>query len=128
MQIKVDEDLPKHVSVLLRANGYDTLSVVEQKMSGWKDDVLWWHIQAEGRFLITADKGFADIRVYPPGTHHGVMLLRPDQDGINPIIELIERVLRGYDLSTFFGAVVVVTPRGVRVRGKGEASAGEVID
>ena len=31
---------------------------------------------------ITTDKGFADVRIYPPGTHASVMLLRPDQDGI----------------------------------------------
>ena len=98
MQIKVDEDLPRQVVALLREKGYQADSVVEQGMAGWKDAELWRRLQAESRFLITADKGFADIRTYPPGSHWGVMLLRPDQDGIRPTVELVEKVLQNYDL------------------------------
>jgi predicted nuclease of predicted toxin-antitoxin system len=116
VQIKVDEDLPRQVVALLRENGYQADSVVEQAMAGWKDIELWRKIQAERRFLVTADKGFADIRNYPPGTHAGVMLLRPDQDGIRPTVELIERVLQSYDLNVLSRTITVVTPRGVRVR------------
>lgn len=116
MQIKVDEDLPRQVVALLREKGYQADSVVEQGMSGWKDVELWRKLQAESRFLLTADKGFADIRIYPPGTHSGVMLLRPDQDGIRPTVELVEKVLQMYDLTTLAGRTTVVTPRGVRVR------------
>lgn len=116
MQIKVDEDLPRLVVILLREKGYQSDSVLEQGMSGWKDADLWQSIQVEGRFLVTGDKGFADIRFHPPGSHPGIMLLRPDQDGIRPILELLEKVLRTYDLTALAGTVTVVTPRGVRVR------------
>lgn len=116
MQIKVDEDLPRQVVTLLRERGYQADSVVDQAMSGWKDAELWRRIQTENRFLITADKGFADIRVYPPGTHAGVMLLRPDQDGIRPTVELIDKVLQSYDINALAGTTTVVNPRGVRVR------------
>jgi len=85
MQIKVDEDLPRQVVTLLRKKGYQADSVVDEAMSGWKDAELWRRIQTESRCLITADKGFADIRSYPPGTHAGIILLRPDQDGIRPL-------------------------------------------
>jgi hypothetical protein len=114
--IKVDEDLPKAILQLLSIAGYAALSVYEQGMAGWKDPELWERIQAEERFLITADKGFADIRHHPPGTHQGVMLLRPDIDGIRPLVELLQLVLYKYDLNDLIGAVCVVTPRGIRVR------------
>jgi predicted nuclease of predicted toxin-antitoxin system len=116
VQIKIDEDLPKQVVALLHEHGYQAESVVEQGMSGWKDGQLWRKIQAEKRFLVTADKGFADIRSYPPGTHAGVMLIRPDQDGIRPTVNLLAKVLHSYDLSTLVGKTTVVTPRGIRVR------------
>lgn len=61
MKIKVDEDLPKRVAALLREQGHQADTVVEQGLSGWKDAELWHKIQAEGRFLVTADKGFADL-------------------------------------------------------------------
>jgi predicted nuclease of predicted toxin-antitoxin system len=116
MRIKVDEDLPGQVVHLLRASGYDASSVTEQGMGGWKDPELWQAVQREKRFLITADKGFGDIRQYPPGTHAGVLVLRPDQDGIEPVLRLLQQVLSTGSLKAFSGALVVATPRGLRIR------------
>ena len=116
MRIKVDEDLPKLAAQMLRNKGYEAVSVFEQGMGGLKDPPLWQAVQSERRFLVTADKGFADIRFYAPGTHAGVLLLRPDQDGIRPIMELLERVLASYTLETLAEAVTVVTPRSIRIR------------
>jgi predicted nuclease of predicted toxin-antitoxin system len=120
MRIKVDEDLPRAATQMLRDRGYEAASVAEQGMGGWKDPDLWRNVQAERRFLVTADKGFADIRFYAPGTHAGVMLLRPDEDGIRPVVELLERVLVNYNLEDLARTVTVVTPRGIRIRRAGE--------
>lgn len=68
MSLKVitDENLPGRAVQFLKEHGYDAASVVELGMSGWKDSQLWIAVQNDERFLITADKGFGDIRVYPP--------------------------------------------------------------
>ena len=116
MRIKVDEDMPKAAVRLLRLRGHDAISVVQQGMGGTKDPSLWQAVQSKRRFLITADKGFGDIRRYPPGTHLGVMLLRPDQAGIRSVLALLEQALTAYDLEALAGTVSVVTPRGIRVR------------
>jgi predicted nuclease of predicted toxin-antitoxin system len=116
MQIKVDEDLPNLAVKALVERGYQAKGVYEQGMSGWKDHQLWQAIQEEELYLVTADKGFADIRHYPPGKHGGIMLLRPDQDGIKPVLQLLGAVLEQYDLNILVGTITVVTPRGVRVR------------
>ena len=116
MRIKIDEDLPNAAAELLRQRRYEANTVVGQGMGGWKDPELWRAVQHEGRFLITADKGFGDIRTYPPGTHAGVLLLRPDEDGIGPILELLEVVLDRIGLEELKGAITVVTPRGIRSR------------
>ena len=55
-KIKVDEDLPAAITRMLKAGDYDAVSVLEQNMGGLKDPPLWQAVQAEGRFLITADK------------------------------------------------------------------------
>jgi len=116
VRIKVDEDLPRAALRMLHDRGYEADSVVNQGLGGLKDPPLWRAVQAEQRFLVTADKGFADVRFYPPGTHAGVLLLRPDQDGIQPVLELLELVLASYDLKALARAVAVVTPRGIRIR------------
>ncbi|MFZ5909146.1 MAG: DUF5615 family PIN-like protein [Chloroflexota bacterium] len=116
IKIKVDEDLPRLAASVLREHGYDAANVIEQGMGGWKDPQLWEAVQAEKRFLITADKRFANIQIYPPGKHPGVLLLRPDQDGIRPLMTLLERVMQSYQLDELEGTITVATPRGIRVR------------
>ncbi|MCJ7618601.1 MAG: DUF5615 family PIN-like protein [Anaerolineae bacterium] len=116
MRVKVDEDLPNGVVQMLRDRGHEAVSVADEGMGGARDPVLWLAVQAEKRFLVTADKGFGDIRTYPPGTHAGVLLLRPDQAGVRPTLQLLERALAAYDLEALAGAVSVATARGVRIR------------
>jgi len=116
MHIKVDEDLPLVAAEWLQTKGYQASTVVDQNMGGWKDTPLWEAVQAEQQFLLTADKGFADIRTHPPGTHSGILLLRPDDDGIRPILDLLEDILEGVDLESLADTVAVATPRGLRVR------------
>ncbi|MEW6668597.1 MAG: DUF5615 family PIN-like protein [Thermodesulfobacteriota bacterium] len=94
MRIKVDEDLPRGVAEAVRGVVPDTLTVIEEDLSGILDPALWETVQKEQRFLITGDKAFANIKRYPPGTHSGVLLLRPDEDGIPQMLLLIQDVLR----------------------------------
>jgi predicted nuclease of predicted toxin-antitoxin system len=116
MKIKIDEDLPKDIISLLHEAGYDASGVFEQGMGGWKDPALWKFIQSDNRFLVTADKGFGDIRVYPPGSHNGILVLRPREDGIGPLISLMQRLLSAYSLEELTGSVTVVNPRSIRIR------------
>ena len=116
MHVKVDEDLPRAIVQMLSDRRYEAASVLQQGMGGWKDPDLWQAVQTENRFLVTADKGFADIRLHPPGSHAGVLLLRPSQDGIRPVTELLKRVLASYTLEDLAGTVTVATSQGIRIR------------
>ncbi len=117
MHFKIDEDLPREVAELLRGKGYESSTVLEQSLGGIKDPALWQIVQQHGQFLITADKGFGDVRRYPPGSHGGVLLVRPTEDGIRPLLDLIRQVLTTLpDLRTLEGLVAVVSPHGIRVR------------
>lgn len=118
LKVAVDEDLPRKATSLLKERGYDVLSVIQLGLGGWKDPQLWIAVQKDERFLVTADKGFGDIRAYPPGEHFGVLLLRPDEDGIRPMLELLEQVLDSYKLEDLVGTITVATPRGIRMRKK----------
>jgi predicted nuclease of predicted toxin-antitoxin system len=113
---KIDQDLPKGVAEAVREVVLDTLTVIEENLSGILDPRLWEIAQKEERFLITGDKAFANIKQYPPGTHAGVLLLRPDEDGIPQMIQLIRDVLNLGVLESLGGSTAVATPRRMRVR------------
>lgn len=106
---KIDEDLPRQIADLLIAHGHDAATVVGQGWQGVSDEVLWPRVQDERRWLITADKGFADLRRHPPGSHAGVILLRPQEESRRAYLELAAIALARLKLDELAGAVVVVT-------------------
>jgi predicted nuclease of predicted toxin-antitoxin system len=116
IRIKVDENLPEQIADLFNAHGYDALTVGDQGWRGLADDELWRRIQAEGRWLVTADKEFGDIRRYRPGSHAGLILLRLSQESRAEYLRLAGRVPTQIKLDEINGAIVVVTERGIRVR------------
>ncbi|HWO87473.1 MAG TPA: DUF5615 family PIN-like protein [Stellaceae bacterium] len=101
---------------VIDCSGHDTATVVEQGWQGTPDNILWSLIQSERCWLITADKGFADLRRYPPGSHWGVILLRAPEESRRAYMELVSLMLDRVDLDRLGGAVVVATGRGVRIR------------
>ena len=115
-RLKVDENLPREIAELLNAHGCDAVTLLDQGWNGMADDDLWERIQAEGRWLVTADKEFADLRRFPPGTHAGVVLLRSDEEGLDDYLRLAGAAVERFELDEIAGAVVVVTKRGVRIR------------
>ncbi|NEQ41300.1 MAG: hypothetical protein F6K40_35915 [Okeania sp. SIO3I5] len=76
MLIKLDENLSITHANFLRNEGYDCERVTDEGLSGEDDQVVWQQVCAEGRFFITLDLDFSDIRRFPPGTHPGILLLR----------------------------------------------------
>jgi uncharacterized protein (DUF433 family)/predicted nuclease of predicted toxin-antitoxin system len=116
VRLKVDEDLPRQIADMLNALGRAAVTVLGQGWSGVSDDVLWRRIQAEGRWLITADKGFANLRKYSPGDHAGVILLRSAEESRRDYLDLAATALERVDLDEIPGAVVVITRRGIRIR------------
>jgi predicted nuclease of predicted toxin-antitoxin system len=115
-RLKIDENLPKEIAELLNARGYDAVTVRDQGWTGSADDDLWQRIQTEGRWLVTADKGFADVRLYPPGTHAGLLLLRANEEGLEEYLRLAAKAVERLPFDELSGAVVVISDRSVRIR------------
>ncbi len=101
---------------MLISHGHDVATVVGQGWQGVSDDVLWPRVQNERRWLITADKGFANLRRHPPGSHAGVILLRAQEESRRTYLELAALALERLKLDELASAVVVVIYRGVRIR------------
>lgn len=114
--IKVDEDLPALIADMLNARGHNAVTVLQQGWQGIADDELWVRVQAERRWLITADKAFGDLRRHPPGSHAGVILLRASEQSRRAHLELAATAVDRLDLNELAGSVIVATERGVRIR------------
>ena len=115
LRFKVDEDLPAEIAALLRDARHDAMTVHEQSLSGTTDGDLWPIVQREGRCLVTADKGFADARQHPPGTHAGIVLLRHPHESRAGYLQLMRAFLASGKIEVTAGAITAVTPDMVRV-------------
>ena len=115
-RLKLDEDLSPFVAIPFVAAGHDVATVLEQGWSGLKDHELWARVNVEQRMLITADKGFGDIRAYRPGQHAGIVVLRPDRESLLDYRSLAELLVERHRLDDLVGCLTIVTPRGVRIR------------
>ncbi len=93
-----------------------TFTVLEQGWGGLKDNELWPRIRSEAIFFVTADKGFGDLRVYPIGSHAGILLLRPARERRSDFVSLVEFVLDKNSLESLSGCLVVATVQRIRIR------------
>lgn len=85
MKIKLDENLPERLVAELQQLGHDVDTVCAEHLAGRDDDEIWQAAQSAGRFLITQDLNFSDVRRFAPGTHAGLLqvrLARPGRDAL----------------------------------------------
>ena len=120
MLVKVDENLGRsHVALLLEA-GHQADRVHDQGLSGEADSVIWEQVFGEGRFFITMDLGFADVRRYRSGSHPGILLLRARNRSRSAVLQVLERVLREGLLDALRGCLVVADEIQTRIRWRTE--------
>jgi len=116
MKIKLDENLPTDLVEALAHLGHDVDTVFQESLRGKDDPTVWKTTQAAGRFLISQDLYFSDIRTHSPGTHHGVLLVRLVDPSRESMTKRIVEVFEKEDVSEWAGCNVVATNQKIRVR------------
>lgn len=116
MKLKLDENLPARLIPQLSQLGHDTDTVPQEGLGGKLDREVWDAAQASGRFLITQDLDFSDIRRFAPGTHHGLLLVRLRAPGREALARRIQGLFQAEPVGSWKRAFVVVTDHKIRVR------------
>ena len=113
----IDEDMPRSTAVALRQAGYRAEDVRDLGLRGHTDQEVFECAQALRAVLVTADKGFANVLRFPPGSHAGIVVVRvpnelPTQEVNRELLRALAD-LEGRDLN---GILVIVEVGRVRVR------------
>ena len=116
LRLKLDENMPQRVESALRDLGVDVETARYEGLAGATDPVLLAACTAEDRVLVTLDLDFADMRVYPPGSHPGIWVLRPAQQTFNAILSLVHSGIRLASVERTSGQLWVIDQRQVRIR------------
>ena len=116
MRFKIDENLPAEVAELLREEGHEANTVLEQGLGGRGDPDIASACQREHLVLITLDTDFSDIRSYPPENFAGLIVLRLRQQDKTHVLELISRLIPMFSAEPLTGRLWIVEEERVRIR------------
>ena len=116
MKLKLDENLPHDLAAELGRRGNNVHTVVEEQLAGESHPVVVAAATDEGRMLLTLDRGIGDLRRYPPGSHAGIVVLRPAAQDPDNILSLIDRLMRTHQFDDLRSCVIIVEPRRIRIR------------
>ena len=116
MKVKLDENIPSRLKNVLEKRGHDVHTVADEGMVGFEDNDVWKQVCSEERFLITQDLDFSDVRIFEPGTHSGILLIRLKEPGANAIVEKVSLILNTESLEDWARCFVVLTENKLRIR------------
>lgn len=117
MKIKLDENLPIRLADLLNGMGHDADTVLDESLVGYDDVSVWNAVQDAGRFFITQDLDFSDVRMFTPGHHHGLLLVRLREPGRQALLNRIATIFSSEHVENWAGCFVVATDHKVRIMG-----------
>jgi predicted nuclease of predicted toxin-antitoxin system len=115
VKIKLDENLPESLVAALAKLNHDADTVLQEGLAGHDDSDVWAAVQAEGRFLITQDLDFSDVRKFQPGTHHGLLLVRLPDAGRLSLHRRILEVFSSEDVESWARCFVVLSEHKLRI-------------
>jgi len=116
VRIKLDENLPRSAETVFDAAGHEVDTVEDEGLGGAADPSVARAATEAGRLIVTLDRGFGDIRRYPPGSHAGIVVLRVDDHSASAIVEALTVLVSSTDLESLKKCVAVYRDGELRVR------------
>lgn len=77
---------------LMRDLGLEVHRAQDLGLRGAKDREIFLEAQRREAVLVTNDRGFGDVRLYPPSSHFGIIVLKMEPDPEK--VEAVHRVLK----------------------------------
>ena len=114
MRLFADENFPKPIVQMLRAEGHDVLWARTHRQ-GWKDSALLERAESESRLMLTLDKGFWQIAVQRrvPLEHSGVVLFRvhpATKENLDPLVRVFVEAIWAWA-----GHISIIAAGGIKV-------------
>jgi predicted nuclease of predicted toxin-antitoxin system len=116
MRFKLDENLPEVVATELIALGHDAATCAQEGIAGTGDASIASHSVSEQRIIITYDLDFSDVRLFAPGTHPGIFVLRLRSQDIDSTQAALARLFATTRESDLTGNLVIVEDHRIRIR------------
>jgi len=116
LKFKIDENLPIEAANIFTKSGYDAETVFYEGLKGSSDKEIINLCRKEGRILVTLDLDFSDVRVYPPGSVSGFIILRIADQSADIILSVLEKLMSQMKKENPSGKLWIVEETRIRIR------------
>lgn len=115
MKIKLDQNLSIHLREVLAALNHDVDTVFDEGLTGVDDVAVLQAASSQDRILFTLDTDFLNLKVYPPGTHSGIVVFRPPRQGALTLAKFVKAFVLSSDLRRHHRRTTIVERTRTRV-------------
>ena len=118
MKFLIDADLPRVANDAVRKFGHEAVDVRDVGLRKAPDSQIARYAQEHALCLLTGDQDFGNMRNYPPGQYHGiVVLILPRNVTSKYVVQLLDSFLpQTAVLEQLDGKLAVVEMGRVRLR------------
>lgn len=118
LSVVLDENIPPAIADYLSRKRPDwtVRHVREIGLRGASDRAVFDWAQKNNSIVVTFDEDFADARMFPAGTHAGVIRLRVWPTTVEATEEGLDRLLNTAEDSSLTGSLIVIDRARVRIR------------
>ena len=111
MKILADENIPLKIIELLERDKFD----VKRAIKGSNDNEIADVANSENRIIITFDRDFGNILLFPPEQYSGIVFVRIRPPLINTVFSALSHLFRLVKSEEFKGKLFVLSVHGFRV-------------
>ncbi len=118
LTVILDENIPPQIADDLRSKppAWDVRHVRDVGLRGASDQIIFEWAREHGAIVITFDEDFADTRMYPTGSHSGVIRLRVWPTTIEQIKEALDRLLSTVPDEALSRSLIIIDNLKIRIR------------
>lgn len=118
MEFIADANIPKDLVSRLKADGFDIVDIRDCLPADATDDEVYAEALRQKRTIISRDKHFGNILLYPLNEHYGVIVLRTKGLNTEEIIEILLGFLREIGDTNFSGTLYILENKKYRRRSR----------
>jgi predicted nuclease of predicted toxin-antitoxin system len=114
----IDASLPRATADLIRLHGHQATDVRDIGLGTAPDQDIADHARQHQLAIVSGDKDFGDILMFPPADYHGLVVVRPpDGATVALLLLLVEQFLNDSQvMASLSGRLVVVELSRIRCR------------
>ena len=118
LTVILDENIPPQIADYLRSKRptWDVRHVCGIGLRGASDQIIFAWAREHSAIVITFDEDFADTRMYPTGSHAGVIRLRVWPTTIEQLEEALDRLLNVVLDESLSRSLIIIDNLKIRIR------------